>query len=428
MRKLERAGAVVRELKRAGAVGRKLKRRAWVRLQRPASLLLIPLSLLPLFGAVPLISDAHSSYVRYYLSPPFPAPGNVLSAGERARFTPPPAFTGAVPVLVYHSVGGHGAGTVSQRAFAAQMQMLKLAGFSTLSIAQYNRFQHHDASGLPARPILITFDGGLLQSFRNADLVLARQGFRATMFVVTANIAARNPLYLDWAELHRMQRSGRWDIQPESYQGDTEEAVDRRGDQEPFYAARRYLRSTGKETFAAYQRRVAGDLFTLADQFTGQGIDVHAIAVPYGDYGQLDPGNDPRVVPFILNLLSTQFTTVFVQNPRNDPPYTTPTGSGPQERFEASASSTPAQLYGWLTARDPAPATAIDGQPATAIPVQQRPRHGANNVRHHQLRRAAARRRTAARRAGAARVPRLRLGGDHPAARVRAHRDDPLGR
>ncbi len=380
----------------------RLKRRVWAKLTRPASLLLLPLSLLPLCGAVPLIADAHSSYTRYYLSPPFPAPRNVLSAGERAQFTPPPVFTGAVPVLVYRSVGGHGAGSVSQRAFAAQMQMLRLAGFSTLSIAQYDRFQHHDASGLPARPVLITFDGGLLESFRNADRVLAREGFRATMFVVTGNIAARDPLYLDWAELHRMQRSGRWDIQPESYQGDTEVAVDRREDQEPFYAARRYLRSTGQETFAAYQRRVAGDLFTLADQFVAQGIAVHAIAMPYGDYGQLDAGNDPRVVPFILNLLSTQFTTVFVQNPSNDPRYTTATGGGPQERFDASASSTPEQLYGWLSAREPRashnhrrPAGRRDPRPTKA-------RHGANNVRHHQLRRAAARRGTAARRAGAA--------------------------
>lgn len=381
---------------------RKLSRRIWGKLQRPASLLLLPLSLLPLCGAVPLIAEAHSSYVRYYLSPAFPAPRNVLGAGERAQFTPPPAFTGAVPVLVYRNVGGHSGDTVTQRAFAAQMQTLRLAGFNTLSIAQYDNFQHGDDSGLPARPILITFDGGTLESFRNADRVLASEDFRATMFVVTANIAARNPLYLDWAELHRMQRSGRWDIQPESYQGDTEVAVDSRGDQQPFYAARRYLRSTGKETFAAYERRVGGDLFTLAAQFAAQGIAVHAIAVPFGDYGQLDTGNDARVVPFILPLLSTQFGTVFVQSPSNDPPYDTATDGGVQERWAASASTTPQALYAWLTARDPATTTTLHGHPAASTPAPRRPRHGADNVRHHKLRRAAARRRTSPRRSGAA--------------------------
>lgn len=380
-----------------------LVRKVWASLRRPASFLLLPLSLLPLGGAIPLVVEAHSSYLRYYVSPPFPAPANALSAGEREQFTPLPAFAGAIPVLVYHGIGSGRAGdSVTQRRFAAQMQMLRLAGFDTVSIAQYDRFQHGDASGLPARPILITFDGGRLDSFRGADRVLAREGFRATMFVVTEAIAARNPLNLDWAELHRMQHSGRWDIQPESYQGAAEVAVDRRGDQRPFYAMRRYLRSTGEETFAAYQRRVAGDLFTLADQFAAQGIPVHAIAVPFGDYGQLDPGNDPRVVPFTLGLLRTQFGTVFVESPSNDPSYDSATGGGPEERWAASASTTAGQLYVWLRARDPAVQANLNDHPVTVIPVPQRPRHGVDDVRHHQLRRAAARRRVAARRPRAA--------------------------
>ena len=101
----------------------------------------------------------------------------------------------------------------------------------------------------------------------------------ATMFVVTGQIERKNPLYLDWTELHRMQDSGRWDIQPEAYQGHVQIAVDSRGDLAPFYAMRRYLRSTGEESFADYQRRVAFDLFTLAQQFKTQAIDVHALAV-----------------------------------------------------------------------------------------------------------------------------------------------------
>ena len=98
---------------------------------------------------------------------------------------------------------------------------------------------------------------------------------------------------------------------------------------------RRWLRSTGEETFADYQRRVVADLFTLADQFRAQGIPVHAIAVPFGDYGQQDAGNDPRVVPFTLGLMETQFGTVFVQDPSDNPPFSRSTGGGPQERWEA---------------------------------------------------------------------------------------------
>ena len=45
---------------------------------------------------------------------------------------------------------------------------------------------------------------------------------------------------------------------------------------------------------------------------------------------------------------------MFVQDNANDPPYSTPTGGGPQKRWEAHTSTTAAQLYGWLRAHDPA--------------------------------------------------------------------------
>ena len=133
------------------------------RLRRPGSFVLLPLSVVPLLLVVPIVMDAHANYVRYYDSPPYPAPGDVLSSAQRAEFAQLPAFTGAIPVLVYHGINDDRDGySVSRRSFAAQMQMLRLAGFRAVSIAQYDRFQHGDASGLPARPILITFDDGRL--------------------------------------------------------------------------------------------------------------------------------------------------------------------------------------------------------------------------------------------------------------------------
>lgn len=330
-------------------------RRPWVVLRRVSPLLLLPLSAIPLLSAMPLVLATYDKYVRYYSSPPLAAPENVLSEGERQKFKPLADYVGAIPVLVYHGINDHDDGySVSQQRFAAQMQMLKVAGFHTVSIAQYARFQDGDLTGLPSRPILLTFDDGRLDSFRGADKVLAEYGFRATMFVITGAILDRNPVYLSWTELHRMIRSGRWDVQPQAYRGHIRVAVDARGDQRPFYAARRYLRSTGEESFALYQQRVAGDLFTLAAQFREQGIPVYSIAVPYGDYGQLDAVNDSRIVPFVLPLMRSQFGSVFVQDDRNEPPYTTSSDGGPQKRWESHTSSTADQLYDWLRAADPA--------------------------------------------------------------------------
>jgi peptidoglycan/xylan/chitin deacetylase (PgdA/CDA1 family) len=338
--------------------------------RRLGSFLLLPLSVLPLLGVLPLVVSTHRTYVRYYQSPPLPDPGSVLTAAQQRAFRPLAPFVNAIPVLVYHGIDNRDDSySVSQRTFAAQMQMLKLAGFETVSIAQYNAFQTGDSTGLPARPILITFDDGRFDSYRGADSILAREGFRATMFVITGDIANRNPFYLNWTELHRMRSSGRWDIQPHAYRGHVLVTVDARGDQRPFYAMRRWLRSTGEETFAAFQRRVGGDLFSLAAQFRAQGIPIYSIAVPYGDYGQQDAGNDPRIVPFTLGLMGSQFGTVFIQDNANDPPYTTPTDGGPQKRWEAHTSSTAAQLYSWLRGHDPAMAGTASSVASSAPPT-----------------------------------------------------------
>ena len=329
--------------------------RPWPAARRLSSLLLLPLSALPLLGAVPLVLATYNTYVRYYSSPPLAAPRNVLSDAERVKFKPLPEYIGSIPVLVYHGINDDDDGySVSRQRFAAQMQMLKLAGFHTVSIAQYARFQGGDLTDLPPRPILVTFDDGRLDSFRGADRVLAEYGFRATMFVITGQIVDRNPFYLSWTELRSMMHSDRWDVQPHAYRGHVQIAVDARGDEHAFYAARRYLRSTGEESFAAYQQRVAGDLFALAAQFKEQGIPVYSIAVPYGDYGQQDANNDPRIVPFVLPLMRSQFGTVFVQDDHNDPPFTAPAGGGPEKRWEAHTASTAEQLYDWLSAEDPA--------------------------------------------------------------------------
>ena len=333
--------------------------------RRLGSFLLLPLSVVPLIGILPVVAATHRNYVRYYQSPPLPAPSGVLAAAQQRAFAPLPPLRNAIPVLVYHGINNSRDGySVTQRRFAAQMQMLNLAGFQTVSIGQYNRFQHGDSSGLPSRPILITFDDGRFDSYRGADSVLARDGFRATMFVITGPLAAHNPFYLNWTELHRMRSSGRWDIQPHAYRGHMQITVDAHGDQRPFYAMRRWLRSTGEESFAGFQRRVASDLFTLAEQFRTQGIPVYSIAVPFGDYGQQDAGNDPRAAPFTLGLMHAQFGTVFIQDNQDDPAFTTPTIGGPQKRWEAHSSTTAAQLYAWLRAHDPAlPGAAMSAAP-----------------------------------------------------------------
>ena len=98
-----------------------------------------------------------------------PDQGRARHAGARCR--PPRARCRCSPTTASTTAPTTTRSASAQ--FAEQMEMLERAGFQTISIAQYVRFLQGDAAGLPARPILITFDDGRLDSYRGADKVLA---------------------------------------------------------------------------------------------------------------------------------------------------------------------------------------------------------------------------------------------------------------
>jgi peptidoglycan/xylan/chitin deacetylase (PgdA/CDA1 family) len=85
---------------------------------------------------------------------------------------------GAVPVLMYHSIGGSDRLAVRPEAFAEQMAWLKDRGYTPLAFGECTR---------PAvlRPVVITFDDGYADFHEHALPVLDRYGFAATLFVTT---------------------------------------------------------------------------------------------------------------------------------------------------------------------------------------------------------------------------------------------------
>ena len=96
------------------------------------------------------------------------------TAGTGARRT---CDTGAVPVLMYHSIGGTDRLAVRPEAFAEQMAYLKDNGYTPLPFGA-----RADAA---ERPVVITFDDGYADFHEHALPVLARFGFPATVFVTT---------------------------------------------------------------------------------------------------------------------------------------------------------------------------------------------------------------------------------------------------
>lgn len=316
-------------------------------MRRLLSLLLLPLSVLPFLAVLPTIVHSHERFQREHEMGPLPAPAARLTAAEVARFAPFEAPKGQVPVLVWHGIGPARDGyTVTQAEFARQIQLLKRLGYASISTRQWTDFRAGRTAGLPEKPILLTFDDGRLDSYRGADRVLERAGMRAAMFVITEEIEQGNPFYLTWEELHAMRDSGRWDIEPHAHAGHRQLATSEQGEHAPFYAARRYTRSQGVETLAAWEARVSADLFTVRERFASHGIEPQAFSVPYGDYGQRT-GKDLVIPRLMAGLLTRQFGNWFVQADDHDPDFTV-AGTGPAPRHELVTGVSIDSLHGWL--------------------------------------------------------------------------------
>jgi poly-beta-1,6-N-acetyl-D-glucosamine N-deacetylase len=338
--------------------------------------LLLPLSLVPLYFAVPKIRGGGDVVEPDRAA--LDAPSFTPSDAQLARWRPLPPIRGAVPVLAYHGVNGRGDHySVTRRQFAEQLAMLKHAGFESISIAEYTRFLQGTTVNLPRRPILITFDDGRLDSYRGADRILAEYGFKATMFVIAGFVEESNSFYLTWDELRRMASSRRWDLQEHAGVGHVNVRYDAAGHQGPAYAFRQYQPGRGLESFDAYKSRVEQDILwakrTMSEQLSG--FSPLTFAVPFGSYGR-DRTNDPRIPRFMSRLLRRHFQAVFLTDP---PEYTTPsTSRAALGRIELHEDTGTDKLYRWLRDRIPSRRAASDGP--VAQPAVERAKSSAQDV------------------------------------------------
>ena len=265
---------------------------------------------------------------------PVPAAHVALSAADREAWAPGPARRAGVPVLLYRDVDA--------RMFARQMALLAHAGYETITLEAFARFVGHDEAGLPARPVLLTFDGGRLNSYTETDAVLRERGFGAVLFVDVGPVEEGDPAYLTWEELSRVQRGGRWDVQLQSGTGNRRirygPAPDDLG---PFYA----YRGT-EEVLGGWRERVFSDVTYGEDQLTAhvQGYRPLAFAPPYGNYGQAGT-NDRRIPRLLLARLLLSFEVVFTQDRSA---LATPGSANPHGRFEVTPATEEAELRSLL--------------------------------------------------------------------------------
>lgn len=126
----------------------------------------------------------------------------------------------SIPILMYHSISDDAENGVhpyyrtatSPQRFAAQIKYLHDNGYRTASLTETVRH----VQGQPAvtdKRVVVTFDDGYRDFYRQAFPVLNQYGFSATVFLPTASIGDKPVSFkgkdcLTWAEVRELNRHG----------------------------------------------------------------------------------------------------------------------------------------------------------------------------------------------------------------------------
>lgn len=111
-----------------------------------------------------------------------------------------------IPILMYHALlelrddatSVQLEWTTSPQSFAAQMDYLARAGYTTIGFDDLLAYLER-AEPLPPKPVIITFDDGHYTFRTEAWPVLKKHGFQVTLFIVTDYVAYRG--YLSWEQI-----------------------------------------------------------------------------------------------------------------------------------------------------------------------------------------------------------------------------------
>jgi poly-beta-1,6-N-acetyl-D-glucosamine N-deacetylase len=207
-------------------------------------------------------------------------------------------------ILTYHDVGYNTKRyTITPEAFAAQMQVIHDAGWTTLSSAQIGAWVRGEP--LPAHSVMITFDDGARGVWQYADPILARNNQRAAAFIITGFVGTHAPYYMTWSELAALQATGRWDLEAHTHLGHVKVPSDANGGMEPFLTTLQYLPDQRRvETQEEYTARVYGDLSECKRQFLVHGLPEPTLfAFPFSAHD-----DDPRGSGMLKSIVGSLYT------------------------------------------------------------------------------------------------------------------------
>lgn len=119
----------------------------------------------------------------------------------------------SVPVLNYHQINDRdeNALTVHTDQFEAQMKYLVDNGYHVITPLEMTE-AWDKGEPLPDKPVIITFDDGYADNYRNAFPILQKYNLKGTIFLISDYVSTY-PNYLTWTQVSEMQDSGLIDFE-----------------------------------------------------------------------------------------------------------------------------------------------------------------------------------------------------------------------
>lgn len=110
----------------------------------------------------------------------------------------------AVPILLYHDVTPHPRDpfAVTPEVFSRHMGLVAASGRTPLTVDAYAAGLLAGGAGLPARPVLVTFDDGYREFGLAVDAMAAAGVDAATLYLTTSYV--QRPDGLPWADLQAL--------------------------------------------------------------------------------------------------------------------------------------------------------------------------------------------------------------------------------
>jgi peptidoglycan/xylan/chitin deacetylase (PgdA/CDA1 family) len=199
-----------------------------------------------------------------------------------------------IPVLTYHDIAErHGADeyAIPPLEFRRHMEYLRSQGYTPISLQQ---LISADAGRekLPKKPVLLTFDDGLVSYEKVARPVLQEFGYPSVLSIVTAWVDGRakpdqyRDQLLGWDDLRRLSKSSLVEIVSHSDNLHQGIRSNPQGNLAPATVTREYHENSGHhESETEFRARIHADLArSRARMIAELGYAPVAITWPYGDY------------------------------------------------------------------------------------------------------------------------------------------------